>query len=650
MQRALNTTGHNVANADTDGYSRQRVLFETREPTLTGAGWVGSGVRVSTTERLYDDFLAGQVRSSQSSASRQETIYNHASRIDNLLANPDTGLDPALQSFFDAMQGMADEPASIAARQVVLSEGQALVDRFQNLARQYDDMRTMVNQELGLGVETINGLAESIANVNQAIIEARGTGVDKEPLDLLDRRETLLRELSKMIDVSVVKQDDGAYNIFVGNGQNLVVGNTAATLSITQNPVDVTSPDVAITLGGMTQVITNYVSGGKMGGLLEFRSDFLNEGQNQLGLVALGLVEATNAQHVLGIDLYGNQGGDFFQEFSFQARENQNNAGTAVVDIDFASANIGDLTNSDYELVYDGGNLWTLTRLSDGYSFPQFNDTLPIPTMDGFDLSFAGAAVAGDSFLVQPTRLAARGMEFLINNPNELAAAGSLRSAEATDVNGNPVNAGTASISQIDIGSATGIPLAGSVTLQFTNNAGGTGNPGFDLIGAPAAVPTYILYDPASSDRFGKTFPDAGSPGQFAAYGDLTFDINGVPVVGDEFVIENNTSGTADNRNALSLAQMQSNLLMIGGSATFQNAYGQLVSDVGSMTHYAEVNYQSQEGLLQSHEEALLSISGVNLDEEAANLMKYQQMYQANAQVFSVAGTIFDELLSAVRR
>ncbi len=653
-QRALNTTGHNISNANTEGYSRQRTSFEAREPENIGTGWVGSGTRVSSVERYYDDFLATQVRNGQSATSYQETILGYASQVDNLLANPQAGLDAAMQDFYDAAQNLADDPTSMGARQAVLSESDTLASRFNYLAQEYESLRNAVNSEADQVVNDINSLTQSIAEINNVIINAESTNSGL-PLDLLDQREIMLRDLSKLVGISVLEQDNGAYNVFAGAGQALVLDDDVSMLSTTTNPKDVLSPDISITVSSSTQVVTSHITGGKLGGLLEFRSGFLAAGQNQLGLAAAGFVSATNSQHQLGLDLLGQQGGNVFADISSLVINNSGNTGDGVVNVSFDAATVADLTSSDYEAVYNGGGLWTMTRLSDNFSFPVFSDAAP-PVMDGLNLAFTAGAppwVAGDSVLIQPMRTAAKSVVSLIDDPNLLAAAGPLRSAERTDANGNPLNAGGASITQPNIATMAGTPLGVGVQMAFTfaNDADTFGNAGFIIANGPVAAPNnYILYDPTTSDRFGKSFPVATKPTQFSAFGDLTFEIKGTPVVGDVLLIEDNTDGTSDNRNMLALAEMQTEGVMLNGSASFQDIYAQLVSDVGVRTRSAEVNFSSQETLLQGHEESLLSKSGVNLDEEAANLMKFQQAYQASAQVISVAGTLFDTLLAAVRR
>ncbi|MES9903455.1 MAG: flagellar hook-associated protein FlgK [Sedimenticola sp.] len=648
-QRALNTVGHNVANADNEGYSRQRVDFETREPSYSGSGWSGNGVDVASVQRYYDDFIAAQIRVTQSITSKAETLSENANRLDDLLADPLVGLDPAMQNYFNAMQALSDDPASAAARQVVLSEAQSLADRFAFFDRQYNDIRREINQKLSGTMTDINTLAGAIAEINQKIIEATHTGNRTPPNDLLDQREVLLKGLAQLVDIQVFEQDDGAYNVSIGTGQGLVIGSRQATLGVYADPENSRSPGVAFVTSFSSEDLTAQITGGELGGLLEFREQFIDDGQNQLGLVAVGMVGSINAQHIQGLDLEGAIGTNFFQPLSISGVRNTGNTGTATVSATFSSDNLADVTASDYRLTYNSGTSYTLTRLSDGVT-AAVDSALPAVT-DGFTLAITGTSglVAGDSFLIQPARDAGGDVDLLISDTNKIAAAGALRANEVTDANGNPVNTGSAAITQAVTTSATGLPLASSITLTYSTDADGSGNTGFVITGGPAAPNNYLLYDPASADVSGKPFPDATNPTQFSAYGGLTFDISGTPVVGDQFVISSNSSGTADNRNALAIGGMGRELLMKGGTSTIQGVFGQMVADIGALARQASTNYEAQKGLLTVQENTLAGISGVNLDEEAANLMKYQQAYQASAQVVAVAGVIFDTLIGAFR-
>ncbi len=644
FQRSLTTTGHNIANSDTEGYSRQRVNLATRIPQATGAGYLGSGVQAVAVERLYDDFLAGQMRAAQSSASEMESYFSHASRIDNVLADPNIGLDPAIQDFFNATQVVADDPASISTRQVMLSEAGAMVNRYHDLSRQFTDANNQLNQELGDVADEISGLAEAIARVNQGIIEASGAG-GSSPNDLLDQREVLLNDLSKLVNISVVPQDNGAWNVFIGKGLTLVIGGTNATLTTVNSSSDPSQRDIAFTNVSGTQVVTDQLAGGELSGLLDFRDEILKPATNQLGLVAIGMTDRINSQHQQGLDLDGNPGGPFFAPHSVSVLNNANNASAAQVTA--AYVDTGNLTASDYELrATTVADQFTLTRLSDGQvSTLNTGGVYPHATaeIDGISISISAAATAGDRWLIQPTRNAASNMDLLVTDPRKIAAAGPIRAAQTTNIGGGP-NQGTAAISQPDYSNTSNIPLGGSITLEWSATAHG-GAPGFTVTGGPGGT---IAYDPATQIN--------GASFSFPAYGGMSFNITGTPAAGDRFVIENNSSGIGDNRNALKLADLQSSKSLLGSTgggletATFQGVYSQLVSDVGSKTHQAEVNFNATDGLRERHKNSLLSISGVNLDEEAANLIKFQQAYQAAAQVITVSNTLFDSLIGAIRR
>ncbi len=639
FQRTLTTTGHNIANSETEGYSRQRVNLTTRIPELTGAGWIGSGVQVDQIQRMYDDFLATQVRSTQSNTSELETYHSYASWLDNLVADPEIGLDPAIQDFFNALQVLSDDPSSITTRQVVLSESQSLVDRFHDLAEQFNEARERLNEGLNSVTEDISTIAGSIADINQSIIASAG---GETPNDLLDQREVLLNHLSELVDISVVKQENGAWNVFIGTGQPLVMDISAATLSTVADENDSEARDILFSGLTGSYVISDYITGGELKGALRFQEEMLDVAQNRLGLIAIGIADRINSQQNLGLDLDGLFGNDLF---SLGTIEVLPNSATSPI-VTATMVDTGNLTTSDYMLVSEDGVAgdFRLTRLSDSqswtftagaypYTYP------PVGDLDGFSIAIPSAATTGDSYLIRPTRPAAADIDMAIYDPRQLAAAAPVRAEPSTNsITGDP-NLGSAIITQPMITDLTNIPLAADITLEWT-----AAIPGFNVTGGPGGT---IAYDPATQS--------GGVEFNFAGYGNMTFTIRGIPQEGDRFVLGNNTSGIGDNRNVLEMAGLQNSNTLLGSATTaetasFQQVYGQLVSDVGSKTHHAEINASTSKGLLERHQASLSSISGVNLDEEAANLVRYQQAYQAAAQVISVAGTIFDTLLGAVRR
>jgi flagellar hook-associated protein 1 FlgK len=637
---ALDTTGHNISNVNTEGYSRQTIDFTTRKPIITPVGAVGTGVEASEVSRQYDTFIAGQMRASASVTSQLQAYFDGAEQLDDLVADADSGLQPVIQNFFDALQGLADDPSSIPARQLVLTEAATLTDRFQYFDSQFDTMRTQVNNQIGYNIGEINRIAQGIAEINADIKLAYGS----TPNDLLDKRDQLVNELSEMVEIQVLQQNDGAFNIFIGKGQPLVMDTDAATLGTQPSVMDTTHLEITFDYNFGTQVITDQISGGVIGGMLDFRDELLDPVQNRVGLVALGIADEINAQSQLGLDLEGIVGTAMFSLSSAQVFPRPGNGSSITVSYN----DIGNLTGDAYELSYDGVD-FTLLNLSSGAT-----QTLAagVNTVDGMDIDInAAGALAGDTFVIQPTRNGAQDFNLLISDAQRLAAAGPVRVAPAVDGNGNPLNTGTASITQPNNTTMTGLPLAGG-TIQLVYDDQGGATSGFEVY-YPGSTPgvdpfdDFITYDNLNATTVaGTQVPGA----QFAAFGSISFDISGVPADGDTFIIGNNTSGTSDNRNALSLQNLQTQNLLLGGSTTFDESYVQMVSDVGSKTRYAELNLSAQESLLERTKEAMSEVSGVNLDEEAAKLIQYQQAYQASAQIISVASTLFDTLLNAVGR
>ncbi|MEW8508611.1 MAG: flagellar hook-associated protein FlgK [Candidatus Thiodiazotropha sp.] len=639
-RHALDTTGHNISNVNTEGYSRQRIDFNTREPFLSPAGYLGSGVESSEIQRQYDSFIAGQMRTSMTITSELRAYYEGAQRLDNLVADPDAGIQPTIQNFFDALQGLADDPTSIPARQMVLTEAESMVDRFHYFDRQFADTRTRMNGQIGFNVGEINRLAQNIADINADIKLAYGS----TPNDLLDKRDQLVNELSELVDIQVLQQTDGAYNVFVGKGQPLVMDTTAATLGTQPSSLDPSHLEITFNYSFGTQIITDQISGGTIGGMLNFRSEILDPTQDRVGLVALGMAQQLNSQHQLGLDLDGLVGTALFSSSSVGVLSQPGNGSSITVDY----ANVADLTGNSYELTYDGAD-FILQDLVSGAT-----QTLAAGSniVDGLDINInAVGATTGDSFLIQPTRSASLDIGLLINDVRRLAAAGPLQVQPAVDANGNPLNGGDARVTQPANSSMTGLPLAlGDIQLVYDDQGGPTS--GFEVY-YPGSVPgvdpfdDFIVYDNLDPTAIaGTQVPSA----QFPAYGGISFTISGTPADGDSFTISNNSNGSSDNRNALSLENLQNQNLLLGGTSTFDATYIQMVSDVGSKTRHSELNLGAQESLLERAKEAMAETSGVNLDEEAAKLIQFQQAYQASAQVISVASTLFDTLLGAVRR
>ena len=340
LQRALDVTAHNVANASTPGYSRQVAEFSTMPGQGTGAGFIGSGVQIATVKRVYDQLLGLHLQSSITSQSRLGMLDGLASQVDGLLSSPDTGLSPSLQAFFDSVQDVANDPASLSARQAMLGEADGFVQRLQGIDSRLRDIDAEVNGRLQEAVGDINRLATSIAEVNDQIVLAQGrTG--QPPNDLLDQRDALIRDLAAQISVTTVRQDDGAINVFIGSGQTLVIGTEARTLGVRGNEFDPTRLELVYKTSGGDTPLDTGLTGGAIGGLLEFRSRLLDPAQQALGETVLALAIVFNNQHASGMDLRGALGGDFFSVSSPTVLPSSANTGTGTVTAGAKSMELG---------------------------------------------------------------------------------------------------------------------------------------------------------------------------------------------------------------------------------------------------------------------------------------------------------------------
>jgi flagellar hook-associated protein 1 FlgK len=624
-QAGLVTTGHNIANASTAGYSRQETVQASNLSQRTGAGFFGQGVAVSTVKRVYSDALSNQLTLAQSQGSQLDAYYAQIKQLDNMLGDPSAGLAPVLQDFFGAIADVASHPETLASRQALLSSANALSARFQDMDQQLSEIRAGVNAQITSSVASINSYAQQIASLNLNITVAESAGSLQPANDLRDQRDALVTALNQEIRASVVKDSSGSYSIFVGNGQALVLGSQTIALVATPSSEDPQRVEVGYSNGASTVLLpASSMQGGTLGGLIEFRNNSLDAVQNSLGRMAMGVAQTFNDQHKLGQDLNGVLGQDFFTPVSDPAvLAASSNSGTASVAA--ALQNVSALTTSDYRLQSDGAGGVVLTRISDGYSFSSASSTI---SADGMTLTLSAGAGANDSWLIQPTRFGARNIGVALSDPAAIAVASPIRTRAAID------NVGSASISA---GSLVSIPvppapvLPGPVTLTFN-----------------AAANQFVVSGVAPAPG-----PFAYVPGGTISFNGINFSISGAPANGDKFTVEPNTDGVSDNRNALALGMLQTantlgqNANVPGSKPTtsFQGAYSQLVSQVGNTTRQMEVTAKAQANLVAQTRQAQQSVSGVNLDEEAANLLRYQQAYQASGKLMQVANTLFQTVL-----
>lgn len=710
-QAALNTTSHNISNANVEGYSRQQVQQGASTPIFSGVGFFGQGTKIETVKRIYSEYLSTQVLNADTARAQYSTQYNEIKQIDNLLSSTSSGLSTALDSFFAGVQQVAADPSSVPSRQSMLSSSEALVSRFQALQSRLSEIRDGVESQISGTVDQINTLADKIASLNQKIVTAQSAGSNVPANDLLDSRDAAVAELNTLIKVSTTTNTDGTVNVFIGSGQPMVMNTDVFKLSASASDTDPGRLAVGVELpsGGTVPIQENLLNGGALGGLLAFRSDSLDPAQNALGRIAIDLVTRFNAQHRLGQDLSGNMGGNYFAALTgtVQNLPNLTTGATSTASVTASVTSVAGLTTSDYVLSFDGST-YSLARTSDGavvysgnklpgqavtqtsgtsgatftmsatanasgmsenynMSYDGTNYTLTsvatgktvysggLPaTVAGVQISLAGGTpaagdvfslqpaveglqisgtmAAGDRVLIQPTRNAAGNMSMAISDTALIAAGSPVRSVAAS------TNTGNGSVTQPIPQSLTGIQPSASAHLtspvKLTFDA--TSNQ-FNITGA---TPSTIAYNPASN-AVGMTVTLTNP--------NLSFQISGRPANGDVFTIETNAGGTKDGRNVNALYALSSSKDLMGGTATLGYAYSQLVSSVGTQTNSAQINQEAQQALVEQAKSEQQALSGVNMDEEAANLLRYQQAYQASARAIGIAGTLFDDILSIMR-
>ncbi len=621
---ALRTAGNNVANANTPGYSRQIAVLAPQVGTFIGGSYVGQGVAVTDVRRVYSDFLAQQAHQAQAAASESETRYLQLAQVANLFADPTTGVGGTIDQFFRAVQDLTQRPADPAARQALLSAANLMAARFNDVGDRLQEFRNGTDRQLALEIDAVNRTAREIADLNDKIALARGAG--RLPNDLLDRRDAAIRRLNESIRVSMVEQDDGAVNLFLANGQPLVVGNRASEVGMTIDPVDPQNVQVGIRAGASVIALdADRIGGGKIAGLLQFRATDLPQIENELGRLAVALSARFNEQHRLGDDRNGQPGGDFFAPLAAHAFAAGTNGNPATT-IDVTFADVTGLAASDYRIDYTGGTYW-LTRLADGAridastlaGFTAGGGNVSF-TYDGLHFALAGAPPAnGDIFLAQPLRGAARSLEVALTQPAQIAAASPVQAQMPA------TNVGSLVIDDLSVVGPTRHPaLANATTITFT------------------APNTYTISDGVTT-LTGQTY----TPGAPILFNGWSLALRGTPQAGDQVLVGANVGGIGDNRNAIELARL-ADLALVDGSAA-AGAFAAVVARVGAATQSADVYNAAQQSILRDAVNAESAVSGVNLDEEASRLMQFQQQYQAAAKVVATARVIFEEILGIAR-
>lgn len=658
---ALQATGHNIANANTQGFSRQSVDLATAGGRYTGAGFFGDGVNVSTVKRAHSDFLTREASITKSLAAADATRTAQLEQLEKVFGLGEGGIGNSAGQFFNAFVDVVNKPQDSSARQVVLSRAGELALRFRAASDRIDALQTGISQDLRVAVSSVNSLTKEIASLNDKISRAHGTG--QEPNDLLDQRDLALSKLSELIQVTTLPADDGSVSVFMGGGQQLVLGLSASTLSATNNAYDTNKVQVSIRdATGDRLLPDNLFTAGSVAGLLRFQQYDITDARNFLGQMATAISYRMNEQQSLGLDLgSATSGSPLFAISESRVLAHTQNAragglpvasyingdGSLASSISMTVADAKELRASDYELLVPlGGSAgpYQLTRLSDGViRMVNAGDVI-----DGFTLNVEASALPadGDRFLLQPVGQGAKSMQLALSDPRGIAAAAPVTATSGVD------NVGTVAVGQIRAVTADPASAALTSRITFTNDSGAYTWEMVDSANAVVRSGTGT-WQPAVAINSADWLPSAPTQRN-----DWTMTLTGVPRNGDVLTVEPTRYPSANNGNAAAMLAMRDEAMVgqetrigppdvvIPGS-TVTDAYANALADIGVRVQSSRSASTQSQAIAADVQAQLTSKTGVNLDEEAARLIQYQQAYQASAKVLQIAQSLMETLLQA---
>ncbi|WP_077045759.1 flagellar hook-associated protein FlgK [Pseudomonas sp. KK4] len=654
---SLVTTGNNISNVDTVGYSRQQTVQNSKNSIQYGNVFIGTGTTLADVRRVYNSYLDSQLQTTTSLNSDAQAYLGQATQVDKLLSDSGTGVTKSLQAFFSSLQTLAGNSNDNAARQALLTNAQGLSSRFNAISQQLSQQNSYINDQLGSMADQVNKLASTVAVYNKKIAEVSGSG--GTPNELLDQRNETIRQLNELVGTQVT-ETEGRLDIYLGSGQPLVVGDTVNKLRVSPDPADPTRSAIIMDRNGSSVDITSVMSGGEMGGLVRYRNEVLTPAVNGLGRIAMVVADQVNKQLGQGLDQNGNFGAALFNNINSAAAISQRsiangNNNPASGNLNVTINDTSKVQASDYQVTITATG-YNVRRLSDNTDMGNFAFATPPaaqPVIDGFSLSInAGTVAAGDSFKITPTRGSAADMATVMTDTKTLATSAPLTSTKASG------NDGTGAVSQPSLKTTLDIydpvqrlevqsAVKASMPVRLTMTSA-TAYEVFDAKGNSIGTGSIV---PGQNNDLNIAVPYTDAGGNAKTF-NVGMTVSGSPASGDSFNIAMTAADSTDNRNAQALLGLQTKAT-VGASATspgvsFTDAYGGLVTTVGSLTKQGQLDATATDTIVTSARNARDSLSGVDLDEEAGNLTKYQQYYTASSQIIKTAQEIFSTLINAL--
>ncbi|POA19144.1 flagellar hook-associated protein FlgK [Pseudomonas sp. FW300-N1A1] len=666
-QAALATVGNNIANANAAGYSRQQIVQGSAGSQQVGGVFIGTGTTLADVRRAYNSYVDAQLQTTTSLNGDAQAYLDQVGAVDKLLSDKSTGVSAALGSFFASLQTAASAPGDMSARQLLLTNAQTLSNRFNAISTQLTQQNAGINSQLSTLTSMVNQHTATIASLNKQISQASTAG--STPNNLLDARNEAVRSLNELVGVKV-QEHDGVYDISLGTGQSLVLGNTSNTLSAVPGKTDKSQFSLQIDYPQSSIDVTSVITGGKIGGLVRYRNDVLAPAINDLGRTALVVADAINKQMGQGLDANGEFGSSLFNNINSPQAISQrslattgNSAGSGNLDVTIGDSSA--LTPYDYQVTFTSNKDYTVKR-SDGTTLGPFDVTKnPPDVIDGFTLKLNGGGLsAGDSFKVSPTRNGASDIGVQLSDPNKLAFAGPLVADKGSSNTGTGALSGPNLSSMLDIYGGADLgqlqsQIEGAMPVRIAFDEAKDGTQTYRVLNEAGAEIGKGSIVPGQDNKVTINVPVLDAAGNPVNNPDGTaktigFDttISGSPGKGDSFDIKFNKDGKADNRNANELLALQTKATVgvSGGSAgvSMGESYSQLVSAVGGKASQASVDGTANSAALAYAKASRGSVSQVNLDEEASDLLKFQQYYTASSQIIKVAQDTFSTLINSL--
>ena len=639
-QAALQTAGHNIANVSTPGYSRQTVVLQTVQGQFTGGGYIGKGVDVQTIQRNHSELLTRQSTAASAVDAGDTVRMDRLRQLQEVFSGGASGIGASINDMMNALSDVVSAPTDLTARSVALTRMDEPAARMRDASQRLDEIGYTVAEQLKGSMVAVNSLAKNIAGINEQIARAKGNGQPAN--DLLDQRDQLIRELNQHIQTSQVAADDGTVSVFVAGSQPLVLGNQAATLSI-DDPIDFGAGSGKKVLsflapGSSTKVELNesMLGGGQVAGLLRFQNNDLAEGRNLLGRMAIAISESMNTQNRLGLTLNGQPGENLFAPISLgNATPSNFNTSTATMALTVTDPTA--LQASSYTVSFTAGDAGSVTRHSDGKVFNFDGSALPPVTVasvfsaQGLGVTLSGAVNAGDQFVINSLQGAAAELQALQYSPTDLAAANPVNAAMGA------TNGGSLQLASLKATGPITQPATGSpVTIAFT-------------AGSPATYSATVPGPPVATIATGNYVS-----GEKIAINGWEIALQGAPKSGDTVTVGNATDSQygdwykRDTGNASALMALRD--VPMFDNATLADGFASAMAQVGTRTQSAQFAAELSSSIAANLERDRTAVSGVNLDEEAARLIQYQQAYQASAKMIQIAQNIFDTLIQGLGR